>query len=105
VNQPFADHDPVFTVGQVAQLLQVQPAFLRRLEAHELISPERSDGNQRRYSQRDMADVRYICGLVDEGLTLAGVRRVLALEAEVRALRKQLAAEKARRSAAPSAGT
>jgi len=88
---PFDDPGrPVFTVGQVADMLDVQQAFLRRLEAHDLVLPDRSDGNQRRYSRDDIDRVTAICGLVDEGLTLAGVRRVLALQAEVGALKAEL---------------
>jgi MerR family transcriptional regulator/heat shock protein HspR len=82
---------PFFTVGQVAELLDVQQAFLRRLEAHDLVTPGRTDGNQRRYSRDDVDRVTGIVALVDEGLTLAGVRRVLELQAEVTALRAELA--------------
>jgi DNA-binding transcriptional MerR regulator len=81
---------PLFTVGQVADLLDVQHAFLRRLDAHDLVSPARSDGKQRRYSRDDIAQIEQVVGLVDEGLTLSGVRRVLELQAEVRELRRQL---------------
>lgn len=82
---------PLFTVGQVAELAGVQPAFLRRLDTLELVSPARSDGRQRRYSQHDLARIEQIVGLVDEGLTLAGVRRVMVLEAELAQLRVELA--------------
>lgn len=82
---------PLFTVGQVAELLDVQQAFLRRIEQHELVTPARSDGRQRRYSRDDIARVQQIVGLVDEGLTLAGVRRVLELQAEVHVLRQEIA--------------
>jgi DNA-binding transcriptional MerR regulator len=89
---PLDDHTrPTYTVGQVADLLDVQQAFLRRIEQHELVAPARSDGRQRRYSRADIARVQEIVGLVDEGLTLAGVRRVLALRAEVDALKRELA--------------
>lgn len=81
-----------FTMGQVSAMLDVQQAFLRRLEDFELVAPERSEGNQRRYSRNDIDRVGEIVGLVDEGLTLAGVRRVLELQAEVDALRRELAA-------------
>ena len=88
----FDDHRlPLFTVGQVADLLDVQQAFLRRIEQHELVSPARSDGRQRRYSRDDIARVEQIVGLVGEGLTLAGVRRVLELQAEVDALKAEIA--------------
>lgn len=86
---------PFFTVGQVADMLDVQQAFLRRLESHELVLPGRTDGNQRRYSHDDVDRVSGIVELVGEGLTLAGVRRVLELQAEVTALREELAALRA----------
>src|SRR3954454_22948687 len=82
---------PLFTVGQVADLLDVQQAFLRRIEQHDLLSPARSDGRQRRYSRADVERVEEIVDLVGEGLTLAGVRRVLALQAEVDTLRAEVA--------------
>jgi MerR family transcriptional regulator/heat shock protein HspR len=82
---------PTFTVGQVADLLDVQQAFLRRIEQHELVTPSRSEGRQRRYSRDDITQVQRIVGLVDEGLTLAGVRRVLELQAEVDALKQEIA--------------
>jgi len=87
---------PIFTVGQVADLLDVRQAFLRRLESNELVSPGRSDGNQRRYSRDDIDRVTNICGLIDDGLTLAGIRRVLELQEEVAALKTALAKERAK---------
>lgn len=90
--KPYDDNArPIFTVGQVAAMLDVQQAFLRRLDQQELVSPARSDGFQRRYSRDDVDRVSAVCGLIDEGLTLAGIRRVLELQAEVGALRSQLA--------------
>ena len=83
---------PFFTVGQVSAMLDVQQAFLRRLEEFELVAPERSDGNQRRYSRDDIDRVTEVVGLIDEGLTLMGVRRVLELQAEVDALKAEIKA-------------
>ena len=82
---------PLYSVGQVAAMLGVQHAFLRRLDSHDIVSPARSDGQQRRYSRNDVTDVQEAIGLIGEGLTLGGVRRVLALQEEVRDLRRQLA--------------
>lgn len=82
---------PLFTVGQVAEAVGVQPAFLRRLDTFDVVSPARSAGAQRRYSRRDVTLIQQACGLIDEGLTLAGVRRVFELEAEVRALKAEIA--------------
>jgi DNA-binding transcriptional MerR regulator len=94
--RPYADRErPLFTVGQVADMLEVQQAFLRRLDQQELVCPARSDGYQRRYSMADVDRVSEICGLIGEGLTLAGVKRVLELQAEVNALQAQVAALKA----------
>ena len=91
------DGFPVFTVGQVAEAIGVQPAFLRRLDQLDVVSPARSAGAQRRYSRNDVALVQQACALIDEGLTLAGVRRVFELEAEVRELKAEIAALKRRR--------
>ena len=82
---------PLYSVGQVADMLDVQQAFLRRLDAHEVVSPARSEGQQRRYSRLDVGQVQQALGLIDEGLTLGGVRRVLALQEQVRALQAELA--------------
>jgi len=87
---------PLYSVGQVADLLDVQQPFLRRLDQQDLVSPARSAGSQRRYSRNDMDAVVAICQLIDEGLTLEGVRRVLALQAEVADLKSQLAKARAK---------
>jgi MerR family transcriptional regulator/heat shock protein HspR len=84
---PFDDENlPLFTVGQVAQMLEIQQAFLRRLDEYHVVSPSRPSGNQRRYTRREVTVVQYVVDLMDEGMTLAAVRRVLQLEARVRDL-------------------
>jgi MerR family transcriptional regulator, heat shock protein HspR len=101
---PFEDEDlPLFTVGQVSGMLQVQQAFLRRLDEFGVVRPSRSDGGQRRYSRREIVTVQYVVGLTGEGMTLAAVRRILELEAQVRALELELAKLRAllRRHQAP----
>jgi MerR family transcriptional regulator, heat shock protein HspR len=71
-------------------MLSVQPAFLRRLDSEELISPERSDGGQRRYTRSEIDRIHRVSELAGEGLTLAGIRRLLALEAEVGQLKREV---------------
>jgi DNA-binding transcriptional MerR regulator len=89
---PFPDDAaPLYTIGQVAGMLGVQIPFLRRLESERLVTPARSDGGQRRYSRNEIDDIHAIVGLVGEGFTLAGARRIIALQAEVAELRRQLA--------------
>ena len=94
---PFDDeHAPLYSVGQVAQMLGVQAAFLRRLDTEAVVQPSRSDGGQRRYSRAEIAQVQHVSTMADEGMTLAGIRRILMLEAEVAELQRQLQAERAR---------
>jgi MerR family transcriptional regulator, heat shock protein HspR len=77
---------PLFTVGQVAEMLEIQQAFLRRLDEFRVVRPSRSAGGQRRYTRREITVVKYVAGLASEGMTLAAIRRVLELEARVRDL-------------------
>lgn len=72
-----------------AQMLEVQQAFLRRLDDFGVVRPTRSSGGQRRYSRTEITIVRYVAQLADEGMTLAAIRRVLELEDQVRALQAE----------------
>src|SRR6476620_3519131 len=88
---PFDDANaPLYTVGQVADMLGVQPAYLRRLDLEAVVQPSRSEGGQRRYSRAEIARVQHVTAMADEGMTLAGIRRILVLEAEVASLQRQL---------------
>jgi DNA-binding transcriptional MerR regulator len=88
---PFDDeHAPLYSVGQVAGMLGVQPAFLRRLDTEQVVQPARSDGGQRRYSRSEIARVQQVSAMAEDGMTLAGIRRILELEAEVAQLQHQL---------------
>jgi MerR family transcriptional regulator, heat shock protein HspR len=87
---PFDDENlPLFTVGQVAQMLEVQQAFLRRLDEFGVVTPSRSTGGQRRYSRTEVTVVQYVAQLADEGMTLAAIRRVLELEEQVKILQAE----------------
>jgi MerR family transcriptional regulator, heat shock protein HspR len=98
VQLPIDDHlAALYTVGQVATMLDVQPAFLRRLDAEQVVQPARSAGGQRRYSRSEIVQVERVSELASEGLTLEGIRRMLALEAEIADLRRELEIEKAKR--------
>lgn len=81
---------PLYSVGQVSTMLNVQPAFLRRLDAEAVVCPDRTSGGQRRYSRSEIHLVHRVTELVDEGFTLAGVRRLIELEAENARLRGEL---------------
>lgn len=83
-------HAPLYTVGQVSTMLDVQPAFLRRLDSEQLVCPGRSEGGQRRYSRVEIDTIQRVTELAGEGLTLAGIKRLLALEAEVADLKAEV---------------
>ena len=89
-------HWPLYTVGQVAQIVGVPPAFLRRLDTEQIVQPARSPGGQRRYSRTEISRIEQVAGLAGEGFTLSAIRRVLELQAEVADLRHRLATEQAR---------
>jgi MerR family transcriptional regulator/heat shock protein HspR len=80
-----------------AELAGVHPQTLRIYERKGLIAPARTVGRSRRYSDRDIALLRHIQELTNEGVGLAGVRRILELEQEVEQLHRDL--ERARRDA------
>ena len=92
------EHAPLYSVGQVADMLGVQPAFLRRLDLEQVVQPARSEGRQRRYSRVDIGRVQQVSDLAGEGMTLNSIKRILQLEAELAALKRQLEADRRRRT-------
>jgi MerR family transcriptional regulator, heat shock protein HspR len=92
------EHAALYSVGQVADMLGVQPAFLRRLDVEHVVQPARSDGGQRRYTRSEIGRVEQVSALANEGMTLSSIKRILLLEAEVTDLKRQLDVERARRS-------
>jgi MerR family transcriptional regulator/heat shock protein HspR len=82
----------VFVISVAAELAGVHPQTLRIYERKGLLDPARTGGGARRYSEADIAQLRRILDLTNEGLNLAGVKRVLLLEAELDRLREALAA-------------
>ncbi len=82
---------PIFVISVAAQLAEMHPQTLRGYDRLGLVVPGRSRGRGRRYSLRDIARLRHIQHLSqNEGINLEGVRRILALEAELDAVRTQL---------------
>jgi MerR family transcriptional regulator, heat shock protein HspR len=73
---------PALTVGQAAEVLGVQQAFLRRLDAAGVVRSERSSGGHRRYSRRQLERAARVRELFDEGHSLAAAAHILALEDE-----------------------
>ncbi len=80
----------VYVISVAAELAGVHPQTLRIYERKGLVDPARTAGGNRRYSDFDLERLRRIAELTDEGLNLAGVRRVLELEAEIGRLEAEL---------------
>ena len=80
----------VYVISVAAELAGVHPQTLRIYERKGLVSPARTDGGSRRYSDDDIAHLQRIQELTDDGLNLAGVKRVLELEAELAELRAEV---------------
>ncbi len=80
----------VYIISVAAELAGVHPQTLRIYERKGLLEPARTTGGSRRYSQADIDHLRRIQELTDEGLNLAGVKKVLALEAHIAALESAL---------------
>ena len=80
----------VYVISVAAEMAGVHPQTLRMYERKRLLDPYRVPGGARRYSDADMALVRRIQELTYEGLNLEGVKRVLALEAEVARLEAEI---------------
>ncbi|HEV8557129.1 MAG TPA: helix-turn-helix transcriptional regulator [Actinophytocola sp.] len=91
---PGADEDtPMFVISVAAQLSGLHAQTLRGYDRLGLVSPGRTSGGGRRYSMRDIALLREVQRLSqDEGVNLAGIKRIIELEHEVDALHSQVAA-------------
>ncbi len=86
-----ADTTAVFAISVAAERADLQIQNLRVYERRGLLEPARTAGGTRLYSEADIVVLRRIAQLLAEGMNLAGIRRVLALEAEVARLREELA--------------
>ena len=80
------EFSPLFPIAAAAELSGMHPQTLRQYDRIGLVSPRRTAGQSRRYSMRDVAQLREIARLGAEGLNLEGIRRILELEDQVTAL-------------------
>lgn len=81
----------VYVISAAAELAGMHPQTLRQYDRLGLVSPARTRGRGRRYSLRDIATLREVQRLShEEGVNLAGIKRILELESEVDRLRRQV---------------
>lgn len=84
----FGDDTPVYVISVAAELSGLHPQTLRQYDRLGLVSPGRASGRGRRYSMRDIQQLRQVQQLSQEmGINLAGIKRILELEREVAELR------------------
>jgi MerR family transcriptional regulator, heat shock protein HspR len=86
---------PAYTTGRAAEVLGVQQAFLRALDAAGAVTPQRSAGGHRRYTRRQLALAGRIRELFDQGHNLASALRILGLQDDIVGLQDDLAAQRA----------
>jgi DNA-binding transcriptional MerR regulator len=80
------ENAPLYTVGQVAEMLAVKQAFLRRVDDLRVVSPQRSAGGQRRYTRYEIRVIQQVVSMADEGITLQAIRRIIELEEQLAAV-------------------
>lgn len=83
-------YQAVYVISVAAELAGVHPQTLRGYERRGLLAPTRTAGGSRRYSDADLARLKRILTLTNEGLNIAGVLRVLELEKKVQELQRQV---------------
>jgi MerR family transcriptional regulator, heat shock protein HspR len=85
------DDRPVYVISVAAELAGVHPQTLRIYEQKGLVRPQRTQGNSRRYSEADVELLRWIQALTqDEGINLAGVKRIMEMRAQMEQLRRNV---------------
>lgn len=88
-----SDDEPLYVISVAAEMAGMHPQTLRQYDRLGLVSPRRTGGGGRRYSLREVEMLREVQRLSQEdGVNLIGIKRIMELEAEVHALRAQLAA-------------
>ena len=81
---------PVYVISVAAQIAGMHPQTLRQYDRLGLVSPDRTGGRNRLYSLHDIARLREVARLTGEGVNLAGIARILALESENLRLRSEV---------------
>lgn len=83
--------EPVYLISVVAQILEIHPQTLRQYEREGLITPSRTNGKIRLYSQKDIDHIKYVLRLTRElGINLAGVDLILQLNKKIKNLEEDV---------------
>jgi MerR family transcriptional regulator/heat shock protein HspR len=86
----FDENTPMFVISVAAELALMHPQTLRQYDRMGLVKPSRTSGQSRRYTMRNVAQLKEIAKLSAEGVSLEGIRRILELENQNTELRKRV---------------
>ena len=95
------DDAAVYVISIAAEISGMHAQTLRQYDRLGLVSPDRATGRGRRYSLRNIAMLREVQRLVNEGINLAGIKRILELEDVNRALGEELTNLRSQLAGAP----
>jgi MerR family transcriptional regulator/heat shock protein HspR len=84
------ENTPLFVISVAAELALMHPQTLRQYDRLGLVSPSRTAGQSRRYTMRNVAQLREIARLSTEGVSLEGIKRILELENQNIELKKRV---------------
>lgn len=88
--EQFDENTPMFVISVAAELAVMHPQTLRQYDRMGLVVPTRTGGQSRRYTMRNVAQLREIARLSAEGVSLEGIRRILELENHAAELAKRV---------------
>ncbi len=88
--EQFDENTPMFVISVAAELAVMHPQTLRQYDRMGLVVPTRTGGKSRRYTMRNVAQLREIARLSAEGVSLEGIRRILELENHAAELAKRV---------------
>jgi MerR family transcriptional regulator/heat shock protein HspR len=89
---PLPDADfPKYSIAVASDLSGVPQQQLRRMDESGLVTPSRTEGKTRRYSDNDLTHIAAVAGLSDEGINVPGIRYILQLRQDLEALRTEVA--------------
>jgi len=90
MNDEIDEDMPIFAIAVAAELSGMHPQTLRQYDRIGLVVPARTQGGSRRYSPRDVEQLREVARLSAEGMSLPAISRIVELENHVRDLRRQV---------------
>jgi MerR family transcriptional regulator/heat shock protein HspR len=86
----YDENTPMFVISVAAELAVMHPQTLRQYDRMGLVVPTRTGGKSRRYTMRNVAQLREIARLSAEGVSLEGIRRILELENQAAELARRV---------------